>query len=141
MPILPQGGQQNITGYTVTQNLEIQVKPIEKANQIVDTATADGANLVGGVNFTFSDTLNKSLKTQATQLAVNNAKAKAQNLADTAGIHLGKIVNVIENQSGQPIPMMGGGVAAKSIDQSAPSNITPGENSLTVNVVLYYETY
>jgi uncharacterized protein YggE len=141
MPMLPSNGQQNITGYTVTQNLEINVQPIDKANKVVDTATADGANLVGGVNFTFSDTLNKSLETQATQTAVDNAKAKAQGLAKAAGIHLGKIVNVIENQSGQPIPMMGGGIAAKSVDQSAPTNITPGENSLTVDVVLYYETY
>src|ERR1035437_5606526 len=83
--------QQTISGYTVTQNLEIKVRPIEKANQVVDIATKDGANLVGGVNFTFSDQLSKSLESQATEQAVNNAKTKAQALAKVAGINLGKV--------------------------------------------------
>ena len=140
VPVLP-NRQQNITGYTVTQNMEIKVKPIDKANKVVDAATADSANLVGGINFTFSDSLQKSLEQQATQQAVNDAKDKAQNLAGAAGIGLGKIVNVVEN-SNQPSPlMMTAGVAGKTVDQSAPTNVTPGENSLTVDVVIYYETY
>ena len=139
-PMMP-NGQQNINGYTVTQNLEINIKPIDKANNVVDAATADGANLVGGVNFTFSDGLQKSLSNQATQQAVDDAKNKAQGLAKAAGINLGKIVNVVQNSSGQPMPLMAAGVASKGVDQSAPTNVTPGENSLTVDVVLYYETY
>jgi len=135
--------QQTISGYTVTQNLEIKVKPIDKANKVVDTATADGANLVGAVNFTFSDQLSKSLEQQATKQAVNDAKDKAQSLADISGIHLGKIVNVVEN-SNQPRPfLMTAGMAAKT-DQAVavPStNVTPGENTMTVDVSIYYETY
>ena len=139
MPIML-NGQQNITGYTVTQNLEIKIKPIDKANRVVDTATADDANLVGGVNFTFSNSLSKSLEERATKQAVDNAKAKAQSLAKAAGIRLGNIVNVVEN-SNEPRPLMSAGVAVKAVDQSAPTNVTPGENTLTVDVVLYYETY
>jgi uncharacterized protein YggE len=133
-------GQQTITGYTVTQNLEIKVQPIEKANQVIDAATKDGANLVGGVNFTFSDQLNKSLEQKATKQAVDDAKAKAQSLASAAGINLGKIVNVVTN-SNQPQPLMIATGANVKTDQSAPTNVTPGENTLTVDVVLYYETY
>src|ERR1035437_7918626 len=44
IPMMVPSGQQNITGYTVTQNLNINVQPIDKANKVVDTATADGAN-------------------------------------------------------------------------------------------------
>ncbi len=141
MPMAPiAGGQQNITSYTVTQNLEIKVQPIEKANQVIDVATKDGANLVGGVNFTFSDQLNKSLEQQATKQAVDDAKTKAKDLADAAGINLGKIVNVVTSAN-QPQPLMMSANANLKTDQSAPTNVTPGENSLTVDVVLYYETY
>jgi len=134
-------GQQSITGYTVTQNLEIKVKPLDKANKVVDVSTADGANLVGGINFTFSDALQKSLSKQATQQAVDDAKNNAQTLANASGVRLGKIVNVVQN-SNQPRPiMMGAGIASKATDQSAPTNVTPGENTLTIDVVLYYETY
>jgi uncharacterized protein YggE len=131
------GGQQTITGYTVTQNLEIKVKPIDKANKVVDTATADGANLVGGVNFTFSDSLSQSLEQQAVKLAVDEAKIKAQTLANAAGVSLGKIINVVES-SNQPRPLMAAGITDKT-GQSAPTDITPGENSLTVGVTIYYE--
>jgi uncharacterized protein YggE len=71
---------------------------------------------------------------------VNDAKTKAEALAKAAGISLGKIVNVIQNQGGQPIPMMAAGINSKA-DQSIPTNVTPGQHSLTVDVVLYYETY
>jgi uncharacterized protein YggE len=141
-PIMPPGEQQTITGYTVTQNLEINVKPIDKTNKVVDTATADGANLVGGVNFTFSDQLSKSLEQQATQQAVNDAKDKAQALANASGIHLGKVVNVTTNGNFPRPIMMTAGIASKNAaDQSAPTTVTPGQNSLTVDVTLSYETY
>jgi uncharacterized protein len=137
--IMPMIGnrQQNITGYTVTQNLEIKVKPIDKVNKVVDAATADGANLVGGVNFTFSDSLSKSLEQQATKQAIDEAKVKAQTLASAAGVNLGKIINVVES-SNQPRPLMAAGITNKT-DQSTSTNIAPGENTLTVDVTIYYE--
>lgn len=134
-------GRNNITGYTVTQNLEINVKDLAKVNKAIDSATANGANMVGGTNFTFSDELQKKLENQARIQAVNNAKEKAQSLANASGIRLGKVVNVIESGNGfpQPLAMMKG--AGGAADQSTPTNVTPGENNVTINVVIYYETY
>ena len=37
-------GEQNITGYTVTQSLEEKITPIDVAKKAVDIATTDGAN-------------------------------------------------------------------------------------------------
>lgn len=141
--LFPIRGGQNIVSYTVTQNLEIKVKPIDLSNKVIDAATADGANLVGGVNFTFSDDLQKSLEQQATQQAVTNAKQKAQSIATATGINLGKIVNVVEN-SNQPkiMPMLGAGLANSTAQEATPpTNVTPGQNTVTVDVVIYYETY
>ena len=139
--ILPGGGSQNITSYTVTENLEINVKPIENANKVVDSATQNGANLVGGVNYTFSDEMEKSLENQARVDAVNNAKQKAQSLANASGIHLGGIINVVENSNGFPIPLGLQGAALKTSDASTATNTTPGENSVTIDVTIYYQTY
>ena len=136
------GGSQTITGYTVTQNLEINVKDLTKVNKVIDTATTNGANLVGGANFTFSDDLQKSLENKARIIAVNNARQKAQSLASAAGVHLGRVVNVVEN-SNLPIRfgvMQSAGALPKA-DTTAPTNITPGENSVTINITIYYETY
>lgn len=137
---IQRGGSQQIVGYTVTQNIEVKVKPIDKVNKIVDIATADGANLVGGVNFTFSDDLEKSLENKAREIAVDDAKTSAGNLAKSAGIRLGRVVNVVEN-SNNPRPIAMGAAKLDTSSAQPPTNITPGENTLSVDVILYYETY
>ncbi len=142
MPMMyPQRGGNNITGYTATQNLEINVKDLANVNKVIDTATQNGANLVGGTNFTFSDSLQTKLENQARQTAINQAKQKAQGLASAAGLRLGRVVNVVENSSGFPRPMMLQADSLAKTAESAPTNVTPGENTVTINVVIYYETY
>lgn len=133
---------QNIVGYTVEQDLEIKIKPIENANKVVDTATADGANLVNGISFIFSDDLQKKLETSARNQAVANAKSKAQSLANASGITLGKIVDVSEDNQSAPMPLREPMLSAGAQKVSAPStNITPGQNTVTITVTLSYETY
>lgn len=134
-------GRQNITGYTVTQNLEVRIKPIDKANQAIDKATADGANLVGGVSFVLDDKAEKDLEDKARLEAVKNAKEKAESLSSAAGIKLGKIVDVQESFT-QPAPLrvgLGGTVNAEKVE--SPTNFTPGENTITITVSLSYETF
>ena len=135
------GGSEKITGYTVTQNIEVKVKPLDKVNQVIDTATRDGANLVGGVNFTFSDELTKKLEKEATQDAVSDAKEKAKVLANAAGVRLGKIVNVVSSTSQPYMRQMGAALENKVISDATPTQITPGESSITISVTIYYETY
>ncbi|MBI3984590.1 MAG: SIMPL domain-containing protein [Candidatus Levybacteria bacterium] len=134
------GSSERITGYTVTQNIEIKVKPLGKVNTVVDTATNDGANLVGGVYFTFSDDVLKELERKATIKAVSQAKEKAQVLANASGIRLGKIVNVVSS-SNQPYFARDMALSnEKTVNPSQPTTITPGESKVTIGVTIYYET-
>lgn len=132
-------GRQTTNGYTVSQNLEVKIKQIDKANNAIDVATADGANIVGGLSFILDDKTQKDLEDKARKEAIQNAKEKAQSLASAAGIKLGRIVDVQEN-GGAIIPiyrtmMAGGG----ELDQK--TNVSPGENTVEVNITLSYETY
>jgi hypothetical protein len=143
-PISPPtgGSEQQIIGYTVTQNLEIDVKPIDKANNVVDTATADGANLVGQVSFSFSEDMKKQLENKARENAIKDAKDRAQNLSNLSGIRLGKLTNVVESNQINPWPMAYMGAGKSTTDQAQPpTNITPGENTVSITVTLFYETY
>jgi len=128
---------QTVNGYTVQEQVELKVKPIEKANQVVDIATKDGANLVGGVNFVLDDATQKNLEQQARIDAVKQAKDKAESLANAAGIRLGRIVDVQE--SGNPQPIRFQAQAAPSADNTK-TELNPGENTVTVSVTLSYET-
>ena len=141
-PLPPQNNQQ-IVSYTVTQNLEIDVQKTDKINAVIDTATADGANLVGQVSFSFSDSMKSQLENQARAEAIKNAKAKAQDLANLSGIHLGQLVNVVESNDIRPWPVtyMGAGKLSTDSTQTPPTTVTPGESTVSITITLSYETY
>ncbi|MEK7558688.1 MAG: SIMPL domain-containing protein [Patescibacteria group bacterium] len=136
-------GRQRISGYTVTQNIDLKLKDIKNTNKAVDAITSGGANLVGQIQFGFSDSAKAKLEEKARKEAVSNAKQKAQSLAKTAGIKLGKIINVQEssNDFSQPIPFL----AREKSDTSSPAipetEIPTGENNIKISITLTYETY
>jgi uncharacterized protein YggE len=135
-------GRNTITGYVVTQNLQVEITPIEKANQAVDMATKNGANMVGNIQFTVNDDKKIELENKAREDAISKAKAKAQSIAGASGIRLGRLVNVQENNNSMPRPVAfdlkaGGG----SAESQAPTQLQPGENTVNVSVTLSYETF
>lgn len=131
--------------YSVDATIEIRVKPIEKANQAVDVATADGATQVGGVTFVLDDETQQKLENEARMDAVKKAKEKAQSLANAAGIKLGRIVDIQETNGGFPEPMMYK-TASLQMDAAGgeaipPTQLNPGQNKISISVSLSYETY
>lgn len=133
-------GRQTANGYTVSQNLEVKVKQIDKANSAIDVATADGANIVGGLSFILDDETQKDLEDKARKEAVNNAKEKAEKLADATGIKLGRIVDVQESGN-TPQPIFRTMMAAGGGETDQKTNVSPGENTIEINVTLSYETF
>jgi len=139
----PNTNNQTITSYTVSQQIDIQIKDAQKVNTVIDTATKDNAENISGPNYVFSDSLQKSLEDQARTQAINNAKQKAQSIAKAAGINLGKITNIQENNTPgiiRPVMMMNKAAPVAS-GTSVPTNINPGENTVTDDVTLSYQTY
>jgi uncharacterized protein YggE len=130
---------QTITGYSVDTTIQVKLKPIDKANQAIDLATKDGANQVGGIQFTVDDAKQKELTQEARKKAVKDAKEKAQSLSDAAGIHLGKIVDIQENAQDYPRPV--NFMTANKTTDSTPTELNPGENKITTTISLSYETY
>ena len=73
--------------------------------------------------------------------AVTSAKEKAQSLANAAGITLGKIINVSENENFVPRPiefMAKNDLVGLGGDQTQP-NITPGQTEIVLSVSISYE--
>lgn len=130
-------GNQKITGYTANSNLTIKIRNIEKINQVIDAATASGANQVGGVSFEVSD--KTKAENEARQKAVADAKKKAENAAKIAGFRLGQLVNYQENFEGQPIPMPLRAAQGSADTVSPPTQVEPGTNEIRVTVTLSYE--
>ncbi|MBI4078720.1 MAG: SIMPL domain-containing protein [Candidatus Levybacteria bacterium] len=133
-------GRNTIRGYTVTQQINVKVKPIDKINAVVDLITQNGANMVGGISFSLDDNERKNLQEQARKEAINIAKEKAQSLASLAGLRLGRIVDVQEGFVQEPLLYRGLELSAPATDQKTETNITPGENTVQITITLSYET-
>lgn len=133
----PQTGR-SITGYNVSINLTVKVHDLDKVNGAIDKATADGANSIGGLQFTLDDTLQKRLENEARVKAIAQAKQKAQDLASLTGITLGRIVDIQENHnSPRPIPLTM--EAAKGLGGGTPTQVQPGSAEVDLSVSLSYE--
>ncbi len=131
-----------ITGYSATQNIQIKIKDIKKINNVIDAATKEGANIVNNVNFDFSDELKTQLENEARKKAINMAKQKAGNIAKLSGVRLGRLINVYESKYGTPYNNQKANIGGltKEDDSSTPTELNPGEGTISVTITLSYET-
>ncbi len=131
-------GKQNITGYTLSQNLDVKVRDLSKAGDVIQKAVDLGANQVGGVQFTIDDP--SSLQDQARLKAIKNAQEKAQQIADATGLHIVKIVTFSESNGNvqPPIPYAMDFAAAGSAKAMAPA-VQAGSLDVATDVSVTFE--
>jgi uncharacterized protein YggE len=100
----PQTSQDGTTiiGYAASNSVTVRTA-IASAGKIVDAAVGAGANGVSGPSLDVSD--QTSLYRDALHKAVDNAKLKAQALADATGLSLGAVLTVTEGGSATPFPI------------------------------------
>lgn len=80
--------------YRVSNNVNVKVRDLESVGKLLDAAIEAGANNIYGVEFALDDP--SEAQSQARAKAVENAKAKAEELAGLAGVELGQIVSLSE---------------------------------------------
>jgi uncharacterized protein YggE len=135
-----ENGKQDIIGYTVSQNLSVKIRDLDKTGDILSRAGDLGANQVGGINFTIDDPT--GLQAQARGKAIDDAKQKADQLAQQLGLHIVKVVSFSESSGGYPAPYpmlyakdMAAGIGGA---ESAP-DIQPGSQEVISNVNVVFE--
>lgn len=138
--ICPPSGRQVLTGFEVRQTLTVKVRDTEKAGELLSGVGSRGASEVSGLSFTIDD--EDELKTQARDLAIQDAKEKAKKLADSLGVRLVRVVGFQESGSSYPpYPVYGMGGAERAMDAQvkvAPE-VPTGENKFVSNVTVTYE--
>ena len=126
-----------IVGYTVSNNLSVRIRNLEKVGEIMDLVVTLGVNSGGNIQF-LNDNPKQVLR-QARTAAMADAIDKAKTLADAAGVDLGKIVEISEHsRSSRPTPMAKGRFAAEAMmADSVP--VASGENTYHVTVNVNWE--
>lgn len=124
-----------ISGYRVSNNVTVRIKDLDNVGAVLDSAVTVGANTINGISFAVSDT--KELLQEARKRAMENAMATAKIYTDTAGVELGNVMNISENQHYSPAPMMksrGAMMAMAESDMAVPVEAGEMNYSVTVNV-------
>ena len=122
--------------YAVENTVYVTVRNLPQMGDLLDEVVNAGANSIWGIQFDASD--KTAAIAEARQLAVENAKQQAEQLAADAGVTLGDISSVSFSQGGfAPYPAygMGGGAA---YDTSS-TQIVPGQISVAGTVLLVYD--
>ena len=91
-----------IIGYTAANTVTVRLRDLEKAGAVIDQTVQSGANSLGGISFTFSEP--QPLYDAARRDAVLQAKARAQLLADAAGVKLGHLLTIQDGYVSTPGP-------------------------------------
>ena len=130
--------EQILTGYRVSHMLQVKVRDIDKAGEVIDDAVEAGGDLlqVQSISFTIDDTT--ALRSEARAEAVADAQTKAEELATLAGVTLGKPTYITESIS-TPYPQPyydRGGVFA--MEEAAVTEISTGELEVVVSVYMTY---
>ncbi len=132
--------RQVLEGYTASHNVTVKVRKTEEAGQALAAAGENGATGLSNISFTVDDP--EALKAEARVTAIEEARKKAELLADELGVKLVRVVNFSDSSDGDyPAPYygregMGGDMA---VAQSKAPTLPVGENKINVVVNITYE--
>lgn len=133
-------GKSILTGYDVSQSIQVKVWDIKKAGGLFSTIGSLDVQNVGGLTFSIDDI--DKVKEEARDIAIADARMKAVKLAKELGVKLVRITNFIDAKDEPvfPFPMDGmyGGEAVKTASVSTP-NIPAGEQKISSRVSITYE--
>jgi uncharacterized protein YggE len=128
-----------VIGYRVTNVVTAKVRDVTKAGDVIDAVAAAGGDYtrIDSISLTLDDP--SEYQKEARKQAVADAEAKAKQLAEAAGVKLGRPLYITES-SYIPGPIYRQDVMETA--EGAPAvetPISPGEMEITVNVQMSYE--
>lgn len=122
--------------YIARQSFEVTIDDTDDAGTVIDTAVANGATSVDGVQFTLSADRREELETQALQAAMDRSRSKADTLAERANLTIDGVRTVTTVERGYRPHRMEATAAA---GDGASTDIDSGPVTVTAQVQVTYE--
>ncbi len=132
-------GQENepprIVGYRASNSIQLEVPNLQTVGQVIDAAMVGGANRLEGVSFGLEDDL--KYRKKALQLAAEEAKMKAQTLAQALDVRLVSVWTVSQVAVNVPRPLHG--FAGLERAAMAPTPVQSGQIKVEATVTVEYQ--
>ena len=129
--------EEELTGYRVTNMITIKVREVEDTGTIIDAvAEAGGDDIrIDGISFTVDNPA--PYQKEAREKALADAREKAEQIAEAAGLELGEPTYI--NESGGYSPYdIAYGISVPAVESASGSSISPGEAMVTVIMQVAY---
>ncbi|MFA5169230.1 MAG: SIMPL domain-containing protein [Candidatus Paceibacterota bacterium] len=126
-------GKRVITAYQAVESVEVKMRDTDLIGRNIQGSLEAGASQVSGLQFTIDK--EEDFKKQARQIAMTNAKAKAQEIADGMGVRLGEPVSFTESYYAPSFSATDKATAGTGSNMQ----IVVGENKIEVTVNVSYE--
>ena len=130
--------EQTFVGYDVTNQLNVKLRDLKRAGEVLDALVVAGANNLYGPNFMLED--DAAAKKSARDAAFRSGRAMAENYARMAGYTGVRLLEVSESyQSYGPMPVAQRGAMMASESADAKTQIEPGQVGTGVTITVKYE--
>jgi len=97
----PMTGQVEGSYFVVENTVNVTVRELSQLGSVLSAVVEAGANSIYGINFSVED--RETAVAEARQLAIEDAQAKAQAIADEAGVKLGNLINISVSSNDMPV--------------------------------------
>ena len=135
----PPSGERVLTGYEVSQSVVVKVRDLDTAGDLISGVGERGATNVSNLSFTIDD--ETALMAEARAAAINDAKAKAQQIAEDLDVRLVRMTGYWEERPGQ-YPQASYSMAmdeARGFGGNVAPEMPVGENRIVSTVTITYE--
>ncbi len=130
-----QDGRTIPRGYEASETLQVKIRNLDNVGQVLSRTTVEGVNQVGGLTFVSDN--GEDLRTQAEAVAIADARAKAEKLAESLGVRLGEVKSYSASTGG-PEPLFRDLALSEAAGGSAPP-VPAGTQETTATVNITYE--
>jgi uncharacterized protein YggE len=128
------GQAPRITGYQATQQIALTYRKVDDAGRALDALIQGDAGNTISLRFALDDL--KPPQADARRLAIEDARSKAEAMAKTAGVRLGKLIAVNDQSVSGPQPLSRFELA---VPAAAPGTQVPaGELDVVVRVQVQF---
>ena len=129
-------GKETTPVFHVVNTLSVNVRDVSKVGTLLNESLAAGANAINGIQYTISNP--EKLEQEARSMAMQNAKARAAELAILSGVSLGKVlaINEIPTYSASPMSYAS---ARMDSTMSASTPMSVGQLAISVNLTVTFE--
>jgi hypothetical protein len=124
-----------IVGYIISEQVQVTVRNLDKAGDVVDAATAKGATDVNGISFELANPA--KAQDDARAAAVAAARTSAQAMASAAHVTLGAVVSMSDASAPSPIYYGAAAGAVPMADVKTP--VQPGTQDVSASVTVVFE--